>query len=178
MASVWGSVDLEIGKEVRSVYQVKEGGRTDTAKLALLLLGLVYVAVWLTQLSAESMPRLLRYELAVFDTVLLLLISLLVMWEANWLGRIMLVLVCWFSFAILVDMPYAAREEYRSIRGQATEVETFSTRLRGPQQHFRIDGVDFSVETRDLPLVDKNIEYQVTYLPHSKFVMDISAVRR
>lgn len=72
-----------------------------------------------------------------------------------------------------LDIPNAIRSNYAYIKGQPQNLQVGN---KNRSQSFTINGTNFKVE-RDISRIDTRKIYEVTYLPNSKYVIEIEEAK-
>lgn len=72
-----------------------------------------------------------------------------------------------------LDIPNVLYSKYDYIEGQPQNLQV---EYKNKSQRFTINGVKFKIE-RDITKIDTNKVYEVTYLPNSKYIINIKAVK-
>lgn len=69
------------------------------------------------------------------------------------------------------DIPYAATSNYYQVQGKPMRVATNSGARS--KLYVAVNGIRFNVGAKTLEKINRNTSYNITYLPHSKYVISI-----
>jgi len=78
------------------------------------------------------------------------------------------------------DITYAISQNFSYVKGSLENLETNTSSRFSTSQSFTIEGVNFTINPSiyELDQLDQEKDFLVQYLPHSKFIINITRVTR
>jgi hypothetical protein len=94
-----------------------------------------------------------------------------------WIIRIILIMLCYMHTGSLIckmvlDIPDAISANYKKVTGKPTNI-SIERSGKTAEEVFFIGNIKFNVDYHDFEEFEKNLDYEITYLPVSKYVISI-----